>query len=285
MANETAYNENLSLDEIVFEHRNKEYGAYDLRRRYPRFLTRAFVIGTIIFSIFAIAPLVIMKIKQMNAKAKTEVDAKLVNVLQEDKIIEAPKEEEAAPPPPPPPKVEAPKVEVIQNVVPEPKKAPKVETPPPPITKQLETTTGLHNQEGVKAPSYTPPPPPPSTGTKAATVEVKPAAPAVSQTEVYTEVEQLADFPGGINAFRGKVSENFDTSAMSGGEGTLKTEVTFVVERDGSITQVKATGSNSDFNREAERTIKSIRTKWTPAKINGQPVRYRFRLPLTMNFE
>ncbi len=281
MANNTNYN----LDEIVFENRNKEYGAYDLRSRYPRFLTRAFLIGTILFSIFAIAPLVIMKIKQMNAKEKVEIDAKLVNVLQEDKIIEAPKEEEAAPPPPPP-KVEAPKVEVIQNVVPEPKKAPKVETPPPPISKQLETTTGLRNQEGVKAPSYTPPPPPPSTGTKASTVEVKPQAPAaVSQTEVYTEVEQLADYPGGINSFRGKVSENFDTSAMNGDEGTLKTEVTFVVERDGSITAVKANGSNSDFNREAERTIKSIKTKWTPAKINGQPVRYRFRLPLTMNFE
>ncbi|AZI23571.1 energy transducer TonB [Chryseobacterium taklimakanense] len=280
MADETTYKDNLTLDEIVFENRNKEYGAYDLRSKYPKILTKAFIIGTLLFILLAVAPFIVMKIQQMNKEATTEVDAKLVEVLQEDKIIEP--EEKEAPPPPPPPKVEPPKIEVIQNVVPEPKRAPKVETPPPPITKQLETTTGLQNQEGVKAPAYTPPPPPPSTGTKVATVEAKPAP---STTEVYTEVEQQADFPGGLNSFRTKVADNFDSGAMEGGEGTLRTEITFVVERDGSLTQVKATGPNADFNREAERTVKSIRNKWTPAKINGQPVRYRFRLPLTMNFE
>lgn len=279
MADETIYNDRLSLDEIVFENRNKEYGAYDLRKKYPKILTRAFIIGAVLFVAMVVTPIIVLTIQQMNAKAKTEVDANLVEVLQEDKIIEQPKEEE--PPPPPPPPKEEPKVEVIQNVVPEPKKAPKVETPPPPITKQLETTTGLQNQEGVKAPSYTPPPPPPSTG-KTATVEVKPQ---VSETQVYNEVEQLAEFPGGINSFRTKVNNNFDTSVMDGDGGTVKTEITFVVERDGSITDVKASGSNRTFNDEAIRTVKSIKNKWTPAKINGQSVRYRFRLPLTMQFE
>lgn len=69
------------------------------------------------------------------------------------------------------------------------------------------------------------------------------------------------------------------------GEGTLKTEVTFVVEKDGTLTQVKANGSNADFNREAEATVKGIKTKWTPGKVNGQPVRSRFRFPITMNFQ
>jgi protein TonB len=169
---------------------------------------------------------------------------------------------------------------VIQNVVPEPKKAPKIETPPPPITKQLETTTGLQNQEGVKTPTYAPPPPP--TSGKGNAVEVKQQ---VSDTQVYSEVEQLAEFPGGINAFRSKVQSSFDSSAMDGDEGTVKTEITFVVERDGSITDVKASGSSKTFNDEAIRTVKSIKNKWTAAKINGQSVRYRFRMPLTMNFE
>ncbi len=282
MADETRYDENLTLDEIVFENRNKAYGAYDLRTSYPKILTKALAIGTLLFLVFVVTPLVVARIKALNAPEKTEVDANLMEILEEDPIIEEVKENEP-PPPPPPPKEEPEQIEVIQNVVPEPKKEPKVETPPPPITKQLETTTGLVAQEGVKAPSYTPPPPAPSTGTKQTTVEV--AKPAPSTTEVYTEVEQTAEFPGGINSFRNEVANNFDSSAMEGGEGTLKTEITFVVERDGSITQVKASGSNSDFNREAERTVKSIRKKWSPAKINGQPVRYRFRLPLTMNFE
>ena len=279
MAEDNAYKSNLTLDEIVFENRNKAYGAYDLRRSYRSVLTKSFILGTILFLVAAITPFVIMKIKQMNAKEATEVNANLIDILPEEPIIEEVVEDE--PPPPPPPKEEEPQQEVIQNVVPEPVKAPKVETPPPPISKQLETTTGLIAQEGVKTPSYTPPPPPPGP-TKSTTVEVKPQ---VSETQVYTEVEQLAEFPGGINSFRSKVNSSFDTSVMDGDEGTVKTEVTFVVERDGSITDVKANGSNKDFNAEAIRTVKSIKNKWAPAKINGQAVRYRFRMPLTMQFE
>ena len=279
MAEDNTYNSTPTLDEIVFENRNKAYGAYDLRTSYRSILTKSFIFGTILFLVAAITPFVIMKIKQMNAKETTEVNANLIDILPEEQIIEEIKEEE--PPPPPPPPKEEPQQEVIQNVVPEPVKAPKVETPPPPITKQLETTTGLVNQEGVKTPTYTPPPPPPGP-TKSTTVEVKPQ---VSETQVYTEVEQLAEFPGGINSFRSKVNSSFDTSVMDGDEGTVKSEVTFVVERDGSITDVKANGSNKDFNAEAIRTVKSIKNKWAPAKINGQSVRYRFRMPLTMQFE
>ena len=270
-------NYNPSLDEIVFENRNKEYGAYDLRSSYRRILTRSMIIGTLIFCIAAITPFVVMKIKQLAAKEKTEVDANLIEILPEEQVKEEIVEKEETPPPPPP-KVEE-KIEILQNVVPEPVKAPKVETPPPPISEQLKTTTGLINQEGVKQTAHIPPPvqaPP-----KAAAVESK----APSTTEVYESVDQEAEFPGSLNSFRNKIAENFDNSAMEGGEGTLKTTVTFIVERDGSISDVKATGSNSDFNSEAVRTVKSIKTKWVPAKINGQPVRQRFRLPLTMNFE
>lgn len=277
MADDNTYRSNPTLDEIVFENRNKAYGAFDLRSGYRSILTKSFLLGTVLFLVFAITPFIIMKIKEMNAKDTTEVNANLIEILPDEVIIDEPVEEE--PPPPPPPKEEV--QEVIQNVVPEPVKAPKVETPPPPISKQLETTTGVVAVEGVKTPSYSPPPPPPGPS-KSTTVEVKPQ---VSETQVYTEVEQLAEFKGGINAFRSKVSNSFDTSVMEGDEGKVTTEITFVVERDGNITDVKAKGSNADFNAEAIRTIKSIKDKWSPAKINGQSVRYRFRLPLTMQFE
>ncbi|WHF50456.1 energy transducer TonB [Chryseobacterium gotjawalense] len=279
MADEHTYNTTPTLDEIVFENRNKAYGAFDLRTSYRSVLTKAFIFGTVLFLVCAITPFVIMKIKQMNAKETTEVNANLIDILPEqEQIIETPNE---PPPPPPPPPKEEPKIEVIQNVVPEPVKAPKVETPPPPISKQLETTTGVVAQEGVKAPAYAPPPPPPSTG-KVQSVEVKPQ---VSEQQIYTEVEQLAEFPGGINKFRSSVQNNFDTGAMEGDEGKVQTVITFVVERDGSITDVKADGSNKTFNAEAVRTVKSVKNKWSPAKINGQAVRYRYRLPLTMQFE
>lgn len=270
MNNELEYTP--SLDEIVFENRNKEYGAYDLRHKYRQYITKAFVIGTSIFVLGIVAPFLYMKFKQLTEK-KTEVKVDLVNILDEEK----PKEElkEDTPPPPPPPKVEE-KVEIVQNVVPEPVKAPKVETPPPPIKVQLETQTGMVNQEGVKQAAYTPPP----VVAKSNAVESKP-----STTEVYESVDQDAEFPGGLNSFRGKFTDNFDTGAMEGGEGTIKATVTFIVEINGAISDVKVNGPNSDFNREAERTVRSIRSKWAPAKINGQPVRQRYKLPVTMNFE
>lgn len=269
----------FDFDEIVFEHRNKEYGAYDLRKSYRYILTKSFIIGTIIFLIIALFPLIILKIKQMNAPKKQVVDIKLLDVHEPDPIVEQPKEKEP-PPPPPPPKKEEPKIEVIKNVVPQPTKVPKVETPPPPISEQLKTTTGLVDQKGVKAPAYTPPPAPPSTG-KGAIAEVTP-----SKTEVYTAVDQEPSFgKGGIEGFRNRFQEDFDRDVMDGEDGVISTVVTFIVEIDGSVTQVKATGSNSDFNREAERTVRSIKTKWTPAKINGHPVRYRIRLPVKMQFE
>ncbi|MFC0345024.1 energy transducer TonB [Epilithonimonas hispanica] len=266
----------LSLDEIVFENRNKEYGAYDLRTAYPKLLTRSFLIGTAFFILLAVSPLVYLKIQQMNAKDKVEVEAELVNILEEEPILEQPKEEE--PPPPPPPK-EPEQQEVIQNVVPEPKKAPKIETPPPPITKQLETTTGLANQEGVKTPAYTPPPPPPSSGT-GKVAEVK-----INTNEVYESVDQNADYPGGLNGVRRFIADNVDTSSMEG-EGQLTVKLKFIVERDGTVSDVRVTqkSGNSDFDSETIRVVKKLK-KWTPAKKNGENVRSYYSIPVTMQFQ
>ncbi|KMQ62729.1 energy transducer TonB [Chryseobacterium sp. BLS98] len=279
MADENVYNQNLTLDEIVFENRNKEYGAYDLRHQYPRLLTKSFIVGTALFLVAALSPFIYLTIKRLTEPPKQEVKADLVNIIEDEPIIEQPKEEE--PPPPPPPKEEE-KIEVIQNVVPEPVKAPKIETPPPPISKQLETTTGLNNQEGVKAPAYTPPPPPPSTGNKASTVEVK----ANNPNEIYKDVDQSAEYPGGMGALRKFLGENFDTSLMEGGEGTLKAKLKFVVEKDGTVSAVtiEEKSPNNDFNNEAIRVVKKLK-KWTPAKRNGESVRSYYSVPFTMNFE
>lgn len=270
-------NYSQSLDEIVFEHRNKAYGAYDLRTAYPKILTRSFFLGTAFFLLLALSPLIYLKIQQMTAEDTVEVDANLVEILEDQPIIEQPKEEE--PPPPPPPPKEEEKQEIIQNVVPEPKKAPKIETPPPPITKQLETTTGLVNQEGVKTPTYTPPPPPPSTG-KGVVAEVK-----VNTNEVYDSVDQSAEYPGGLNGVRKYIADNVDSSGMEG-EGQLTVKLRFIVERDGTVSDVKATSKsgNSDFDSEAIRVVKKLK-KWTPAKKNGENVRSYYSIPITMQFQ
>ena len=104
------------------------------------------------------------------------------------------------------------------------------------------------------------------------------------QNRVYSDVDQAAEFPGGINSLRSKFASAFKSSKIKAA-GNISTVVSFIVEEDGSISNVKADGSNSQFNTEAVRVIKSIKNKWAPAKMNGEVVRSAFRIPLKMNFE
>jgi len=104
----------------------------------------------------------------------------------------------------------------------------------------------------------------------------------VNDTDIYDSVDQQAEFAGGMEKFRSMFNGSFDNSSVKN-EGIYKTTITFIVERDGSISDVKASGPDYDFNRESERTIKSIKGKWNPAKINGYPVRSRLRFPVTIN--
>lgn len=109
---------------------------------------------------------------------------------------------------------------------------------------------------------------------------------SVDDQNIFSDVDQAAEFPGGIGAFRNIFNSNFNMLNMLGRDkGVLKAEISFVVEKDGSISDIKATGSSAEFNDESIRTVSSIEKKWSPAKINSVPVRSRFRLPMTMNIE
>lgn len=103
-------------------------------------------------------------------------------------------------------------------------------------------------------------------------------------TKVYEKVEKLAEFPGGINEFRNQFTKIFRAEKLKE-KGLIKTLVTFVVEKDGSVNEVRALGGSQSFNDESIRAIKKIKGKWIPAEFNGEKVRFRFRLPLTMSFE
>lgn len=126
--------------------------------------------------------------------------------------------------------------------------------------------------------------------------------------EIVENVSVPVEFiEGGIDGFRRQVAENFDTGAVDElvhltreqieermkkikknkpMEGILlDTEVVFVVEIDGTLSNVEAEGPNKTFNAEAERTIKSIKGKWKPAEVNGKPVRSKFSFPMRMRFE
>ena len=78
-------------------------------------------------------------------------------------------------------------------------------------------------------------------------------------------IEVKPDFPGGIQKFYQYVGKNFRVPEEDGIKG--KIIVQFVVERDGSITDVKANGPNKDFNEEAIRTVKTIKNVSTAAEV------------------
>lgn len=94
-----------------------------------------------------------------------------------------------------------------------------------------------------------------------------------------------ANYPGGFQMLRSQVADLFYSESVLPNQKVLKTNVVFVVEKDGNISDVQAEGDNFTFNRQAEIAIYLLPDKFTPAEINGEAVRYRFRLPLAMSFE
>jgi hypothetical protein len=100
-----------------------------------------------------------------------------------------------------------------------------------------------------------------------------------------TGLSDQANYPGGINTLRQQIADLFYSEAILPDQKSIKTDVVFVVERDGSITSVHAEGDHFAFNRQAEIAMYLLPGKFSPTVIEGTPVRYRFRLPLAMNFE
>lgn len=77
----------------------------------------------------------------------------------------------------------------------------------------------------------------------------------------YVETEQIAEFPnGGVENFRILIAENFRERKVIG-KGKESCEILFVIDREGTITDIKADGTNESFNKEAIRAISKIKTK------------------------
>lgn len=273
------FNEENTLEEILFKGRNKEYGAYVLRNEYDRTLTKAMFIGVAFFAAVALTPFLLNSFKTPVAKPAPIGEG---HILKQIPIVQ---EKEPEPVIVKPQKVEVKPLEkTVKLEIPTPTKVlTKKETPATKLSDTKDAKIGLETVSGeVPSEKYTPP-------AVTGPVEVKGPpvveVPKTPDNAIKTSVDVSADFIGGINAFRNKVVGNFDTSMMDGTGEVVKTTVVFVVERDGTISDVKATGSNATFNREAEKTIKSVRGKWIPAKLNGENVRSYFKFPISMQFE
>lgn len=108
----------------------------------------------------------------------------------------------------------------------------------------------------------------------------------VEETKVFTVVEQMPMFPGGDAALMSYLANNIyypTVAAENGVQGRVV--VGFVVERDGSITDVRILrGVDPSLDREAMRVVKNM-PRWTPGKQNGSAVRVKYQVPVAFRLQ
>ena len=96
----------------------------------------------------------------------------------------------------------------------------------------------------------------------------------------------LPEYPGGINEFRKELSKNFNFNSNRMGNFMIKIELQFVINEDGNMENILITGDeDKGFRNAVIRALSKIKKTWKPARNKNIPVKYRFRIPLTMSFE
>lgn len=251
----------LNWEDIVFERRNQDYGAYSLRKAYGGRVIAAFVGAVFILGFVMALP----AIRRYFASAE-EVKAPVKTIKYTDL---------AAPPPidkntPPPPRVELPPVkEVIKFLPPTVTEKEVVEEEVPTVAELKQNEISTESSEGNGEIVFDEP------------VEEATEEPGEDPNKVYTIVEQPPEFPGGMAAMMKFVSQNMRYPAQArrmGTEGSVF--VSFVVGPDGRISEVQTIkGISADCDKEARRVIEAM-PAWKPGKQNGKAVRVRFVLPI-----
>ena len=249
--------------DIVFEGRNKSYGAYELRKENTSTTTKALIFGAIVFAFLVSLPMLAKLIPDSNADAS--LDKKIVTI----KLPPKEKPKENVPPPPPPP----PKVDQVKFVKPVVAKAEEVVEEPPKIKEIVDKKLGAETVKGDPDAALTVEP-----------VGNGPKDVVEDDNTIYNSagIEVKADFPGGIDKFRNFIGKNFQMPEDEDFPGG-KVFVTFVVEKDGSLTDIKVIrDAGYGTGKEAIRVIKSSSVKWNPGEQNGRKVRMQFMMPINL---
>src|SRR6202012_3083077 len=179
---------NADILDIIFEGKNKEYGAYELRKTYNKRLVRAILATAAVILLVFIAYLLSNRGGETKKQAMVGQDVQLEDVKEEKKN---------EPPPPPPPKVEPPKVEMAKFTPPKIVKDEEVkeEEKPPEQEKLEDTKIGTVNQEGIKDEGLVAP-----VDNGKGVVE-QPKKVEEDWDKTFTKVEIESDYPGGQGAW------------------------------------------------------------------------------------
>lgn len=250
--------------DIVFEGRNKKYGAYELRKSNPKTTMRSFFIGALVFCFLAATPMFSNLFSSDDVVEDNVLDKKVVTIKLPPKKQEIPKD---LPPPPPPP----PKVDQVKFVKPVVAKAEEVVEEPPKIKEIVDKKLGAETIKGD-----------PDAPLSIEPVGKGPASAVVEDNNIYNTagIEVKPDFPGGLEKFYKYVMNNYRAPEEPGLSG--KVFVTFVVEKDGSLTDIKVIRDiGFGTGTEAIRVLKKS-PRWNPGEQNGKKVRVLYSLPITI---
>jgi protein TonB len=265
-------NKILSADilDIIFEGRNKLYGAYELRKTYNKRITKALLFTGVVILLVILGSVFASIISKNKPETMVVLDTQMAEIKKND----------APPPPPPPPPPPKPPPEINQ-----------IKFTPPKIVKDEEVKADEKIEE-IKEDQVI------STKTvesenKVAIVQapvedkgtqIVEAPKKDDEDKIFTKVENEAAFPGGETAWRRYLEKNLNPSTpVDNGApaGTYQVIVRFVVSKDGSISDVQAeTKHGYGMEDEALKIIKRG-PKWTPALQNGRNVNAYRRQPIT----
>ena len=270
--------------EMVFAGKNKEYGAYQLRKGTSGRNIKALLILVIAAALVG-GFLAWKVIEQKQAEEQQAyMEAMELAKLQQQAKKEEKKKEQVKPKIEP--KKEIPVARETQKfTAPVIKKDELVKEENQ--VKQMDklddkVAVGTEDKEGVKdrtveavrseiAVAAPPPPPAPK--------------PEVA-TKVFDVVEEMPSFPGGNAALMSYLNSNTKYPVVAQENGVQgRVIISFVVERDGSISDVKVARSvDPSLDREAQRVVKSM-PRWTPGKQNGQTVRVKYTVPVVFRLQ
>lgn len=263
--------------DIVFDGKNKEYGAYQLRATSVKRHTKALLSVVIVLAL--ILTTIILVITGVFKSADEDINAK----NEQEEVIMAPEdipeeEEQMDIPEQKPEEVQAEEEVTATQAVTEVKIVETVDKDrevKDTETKMADTSQfGAEDHKGVEDVNRD--------RVVKEVVEEKPVEKPKEEGPLSVAmVEQKPSFPGGESAMYKWLQDNIIYPAAASEEGVQgKVTVQFIVEKDGSITHVQVVrGKHPALDAEAARVIRKM-PRWTPGRNNGQPVRVTYHLPV-----
>ena len=262
-----------SWTDLVFENRNKEYGAYHLRQENNKTTLLAFFIGILLLTAASTIPIIYNYLNPDHPIPSLVPDLPPIVLVDLDTYVIPQARPEALVIP----QVKSPITDVNTD---------KQLINPQIVEAALSTPDNIATNAEIKntTDSSTASTTGTAIGTTPSTGSAVVSSPAISDTTILTSnmVDKMPEFPGGIKKFYTYVGNNFERTEIET-ENAIRVSVSFVVEKDGSMTDIKVLKDPGyGLGAEAIRVLKSLKTKWSPGMYEGKAVRTSYNLPITI---